>query len=1136
MKLALIIVFLSVLQVSANVYSQITINLDVQDKSIREVLKTIEQQSQVRFFYSDDLLVMNDRIDVKADNKNIISVLDDIFSKSPLTYKAYDNNLIVIAPRELLQQNKVSGIVSDKNGSPLPGANVVVTGKTLGTITDVAGKYTIEVPEGTKSLTFSFIGMEPQIISIGTLTQINVTMAESAVGLEEVVVVGYGTQKKINLTGAVDVVSGEALQNRAAANVGALLQGVSSNLIISTTPSGGEPGAGNTFNIRGIGSLTGNDAPLILVDGIEMDINNLDPETIGSVSILKDAASAAIYGSRAPFGVVLITTKKGTKNKGISVSYSNNTAFASPIYMPKWQSSLRYVTAYNQSLHNSGQPDKFLSPQIDRIKRYMAGTYTPEYDTINPPKDIWAGRHEGNANYEYFDVYFKDVTVNQKHNINISGGDEKTQYYINTGMYDQGGSYNFAKEEYYRRYNVLANLTSQTTSWLRFNLNTKYSNTNSSHPTAPWGASTWDPDRNFMISEMIKFFPTTTLYNVNGTINNPYALALQQAGPAKSNGNDLSIALGTEIEPIKGWKTNINYSYNYTGSINSWLDSKVWAEIPTGEVFNFSSDPDIFSQSWNSNNYTSFNALTSYEKTIQGHFFKGMIGYEREYRYFSNIYGKRYDLINEDVPSFSTASGAFELGEGKSHWATEAVFGRLNYNYQEKYLLEVNARYNGSSRFTEDSRWGFFPSTSVGYNISKESFWEPLADHVNNLKIRGSYGSLGNQNVPNYLYLSNIPISSNLEWIIDGQRPLYASLPGIISPSLTWETINTLNFGLDASFLNNRLGFTFDWYTRNTLNMFGPSMILPNSLGAYPPQENNASLSTKGWEISLDWKDRISSDLNYSVRVSLADNRTHVTKYLNLTGQIDQFYVGREIGEIWGYTTAGLIQTEEEVAAMPDQSYFYNNWGPGDIKYTDLNDDGKIDDGTRTLDNHGDLRVIGNSSPRYSVGFTGMVTWKNFDFSMFLQGILKRDLVPSDNMWWGVATRGDNGGAFYQGHDDYWRPADETNLFGPNTDAFYAKPYVSTETYKNQQIQTRYLLNAGYFRLKNIQLGYTIPQKITSKIRIQALKVYVSGENLLTLDKLPPFINPETAFTGSSMLGASYPMSKSVSVGLNITF
>ena len=1117
------------------------VSLDVKNTSIKSIIVEIEKQTSVVFTYRPKLIKDSKRVTFKIEDATLSEALEELFGPEISFLPVYEEEEIVLMRTPVLVSEEsvpalkeslaisISGSVTGDAAEPLPGVNVVEKGTTNGTTTDANGKFSLIIQDENSILVFSFIGYVTQEMTVGNQTNISVNLMQDVKALEEVVVIGYGTQKKVNLTGAVDVVSRKSLENRSPANVGSLLQGVSPNLNISVTQFGGEPGSGNSFNIRGVGSLTGG-GPLILVDGVEMNINNLDPESVESVSVLKDAASAAIYGSRAPFGVILITTKKGSKDRGISVNYSNNISSASPIYLPKWQSSLRYVTAYNQSLQNSGQPDKFGPAQIDRIKRYMEGTYLPEYDTVNPPNSIWAGRHEGNANYEWFDEYFRDHTTNQKHNINISGGDEKTQYYISSGLYDQGTAYNWV-DEYYRRYNILANITAQATSWLRLNVNTKYANTRSSHPNY---SSTGDQGRNFIISEIIKFFPTTPFYNWNGTINNPYVNQIMNGGLEKYSENDLFLSLGGEIEPIKGWKTNLNYYYNYTGSTNSKHDKAIFVEIPDGSVVNNGADPNGFVQNWGSNNYKSLQGFTSYEKTLSQHALKAMVGYEREFKYFSTLYAQRSGLISDEVPAINTATGVYNVRDAMSHWATEAFFGRFNYNFQEKYLFEVNGRYNGSSRFAKDSRWGFFPSVSAGYNISKEPFWDPLQRYVSNLKIRGSYGSLGNQNVDNYLYLSNMVIGTNLEAIIDNKRPNYANIPAIISPSLTWETVTTLNFGVDANFLTDRLGVEFDVFKRNTSNMFGPAMILPNSLGTSPPKENNASLETKGWELSLDWSDIIKNDLHYSAKIILADSRSFVTEYLNEAGQIDALYVGKEIGEVWGYTTAGLIQSQTETIA--DQSKFYNTWGPGDIKYTDLNNDNKINDGKRTLDDHGDLRVIGNTSPRYTLGFSGTVTWKNFDFNMFWQGILKRNLVPGSNIWWGVATRGNNGGAFYQGHDDYWRPANETNLFGPNTDAYYAKPYVSTETLKNQQVQTRYLLDAGYFRLKSIQLGYTIPQSLTSKLKIQSLRVYVSGENLITFSKLPKILDPETSFTYQSMPGAIYPLSKSVSAGLNLTF
>lgn len=1138
MKLTTFILLATTMMVSASLYSQSTkVSLKFSEISYLELFQEIENQTEFRFAFSSSKLDPNQKVEIDVRKKTLEEILDKTLPKE-VAYEIIDRYVVILNASEKRsvvvsqQQNVVSGKVTDSSGAPLPGVTVVIKGTTQGTMTNSDGEYNLSNIAVDAVLQFSFVGMRTQEVMVGSQTSINVTMEEDAIGIEEVVAVGYGTQKKINLTGSVDVVSSKALANRPPANVGALLQGVSPNLNISVSSYGGEPGADMNFNIRGTGTLSGSNSPLILVDGVELNIGNIDPETIENVSILKDAAASAIYGSRAPFGVVLITTKKGTKNKGVSISYSNNIAFSSPTNLPEWQSSIRYVTAYNQALQNSGLPDKFKAPQIDRINRYLEGTYTPEYDTINPPSRTWGGRHEGNANYDYFDVFYKDVSVNQKHNVSISGGDDKNQFYVSSGYYDQGSSYTFV-EENYERYNVSANFNSQPNKWLHLNVNTKYALEKQTHPNY-----FQDDSRRYLMREFIGMYPITPMYNVNGTINNPIASPMIQGGAARRNENDLVIILGTELEPIKGWKTNINYSYNYIDNKYTYLDSEVWIEIPNGELINEMNNPNQFRQHWTSDSYQLFNTTTSYEKTVKGHFLKAMLGYEREYRYYSNLGGFRKNLITEDVPSITTATGDFNIYDGMGHWATEAFFGRLNYNYKEKYLVEIVGRSNGSSKFAKGSRWGFFPSVSAGYNIAKEPFWEPMTHYINNFKLRGSYGSLGNQNVDNYLYLSNIPISSNLEAVIDNKRPLYSSIPGIKSPTLTWETVTVLDIGTDIDLFNNRLGFAFDWYERNTSDMFGPAEILPATLGANPPQENNASIVTRGWELSLTWRDRINNDLNYSARFMLADSRSHVTKYLNTAGLIDEWYVGKEVGEIWGYTTVGLIQTAEEAASMADQSYFYNEWGPGDVRYADLNGDSKIDDGNRTLDDHGDLSIIGNTSPRYTMGFTGTVNWKNFDFSMFWNGVLKRDL-PSESYYgsvipWGVGTRGNSGGVLFQDEmDNYWRPANETNLFGPNTDGFLPKPYVTEETFKNQKVQSRYLRSTAYLNLSNVQLGYTIPKKLTDKIRVQNLKLYVSGENLITFDKVPEYMNPISANVG---VGDIYPLSRSVSFGLNVTF
>ena len=533
-----------------------------------------------------------------------------------------------------------------------------------------------------------------------------------------------------------------------------------------------------------------------------------------------------------------------------------------------------------------------------------------------------------------------------------------------------------------------------------------------------------------------------------------------------------------------------------------------------------------------------------------------MAGYEQDYFHNRKLQGTGYDLISTEVNAISAALGTKEVNDLLYHWATQGIFGRFNYNFAEKYLLEFSARYDGSSRFEKGQRWGFFPSASIGYNISREKFWDPIKPYVQRLKLRASYGTLGNQNLlkaaerqfisqawidvedpdsETYLYLNQVPVYALLERIIDGVRPNYATLPGIKPEHLTWETVLTSNVGLEAGFLNDRLSMELDLYTRITKDMMGPSIQLPSVLGTSAPDANNAKLKTTGYELTLGWSDKI-KDFSYNFRFGLGDCQTTILEYLNEVGSISGWYKGRKYGDIWGYTTDRIIQKTGE--AMPDQSYYFSTWGPGDIVYKDLNGDGKITPGLNTLDDHGDLSVITNTAPRYQLSFSAGCTWKSWDFSMFWQGIGKRNFFPSADaeVWWGTSTSYAN---TYFAQDsyslDYWRPADEANFLGPNTDAYLPKPYTSTERTKNLQIQTRYIENAAYMRLKNLQIGYTLPQRILSKTFIHGLRVYFSGENLLTFTPLPKAFEPEAVIASDADFRI-YPIAQLFSLGLNVTF
>ena len=1041
----------------------------------------------------------------------------------------------------------ITGVVTEATGDPLPGVNVVVKGTSTGQVTDVNGRYSINVPDGNAVLQFSFVGYVTAEFVVGNQRMINVEMRDDASQLEEVVVVGYGTQKKANLTGSVDVISEKTLTNRSAPTVAQLVQGASPNLSIGMVNRAGEPGASRSWNIRGRGTIDDDNdsSPLILIDGVESSAHLLDPESVESISILKDAAAAAIYGSRAPFGVVLITTKKGKKNQPTRITYSNNFSVAKPLNILDMYNSEVYCEAFNWTQVSLGQTQIFSDAQVERVKGYLAGTFKDEYDTTNPPTSLWRGRWEGNANYNWGRLYYENNGFTQRHNVNVEGGGDKTQFFFSGSYFDQQGLHTWG-DDGYKRYNLGSNITTEITSWFKASVNMKYSKGITDRPVALAG-QTGDNAWRWVHTQYYIQFPTSPMYNhATNTYYQPLVCGLMGAGRDIITNNELVLSMNGELEPVKGWITNISYSYRLDAGTENQNPKPILVNIPNGSAPGNIGDGVASTKEdmWNNHAYL-FNVTTSYERLFGKHYFKALAGYERDLRQNRTLYASKAELLNENVVAIRSAVGTVTLDDRISHWATEGYFGRLNYNFSEKYLLEVNFRYNGSSRYPKHMRWGFFPSASAGYVISKEDFWQPLQQYVNFLKLRASYGSLGNCNVPNYLYLDVIPISVNYGRLMDGnRRPMTANRPGITSDNLTWETVTSLNLAIDASFLKNRLSLTAEWYDRVTSDMMGPAEDLPNTLGISPPRENNAKMSTKGYEIILNWRDKIGSDFSYNVGFNFGSYKSTILKFRNLDGRFDNWYVGKTNGEIWGYVTDRIIQTEEDrLLASANQQFFHGTWRLGDMLYKDISGDGKIDAGNNTLENPGDRKIIGNSTPRFNYGVTIGAQWKGFDFNMFWQGIGRRDLVPDneDYRYFGLTpagggSLGNNSGLFKNSPGlDFWRPADYNYgpRLGPNTNSWFTRGYFTDEGRKNFRTQTRYLLNTAYFRLKNLQVGYTVPQHISRIVFVEKARIYFSGENLLTLTKLVKSYEPESVHLSSY---PTYPIARTLSIGLNVTF
>lgn len=1041
----------------------------------------------------------------------------------------------------------VSGQVTNEAGEALVGVTVQVRGSQTGTTTDNGGYYQLTADD-TDTLVFSYIGYISQSIAIGGQTQVDVTLHNTTSELDQVIVVGYGTQKKVNLTGAVDVIEAGELKDRAVSTLPEALQGVSPNLNITGGLASYEPGGRMAMNIRGVGSLTGVTPPYILVDGMPIDdISSINPYNIESISVLKDAAASAIYGARGAYGVILITTKKGKQGERITVNYANSFSLSSPIGLPHTARADRYMLAHNQALANAGQPPQFSEEDIQRVKDYMAGKIKNETWVIDEGTDFarYMGNGwwdiGGNGNNDFLhDVFYDKNVLRQKHDASVSGGGKNTAYFLSAGYLDQPGELRYGNM-FYKRYNVAANIEAQPIQWLTVSLKTKYTD-EKKNTFNRWIYYSYED----IYHNMFRMAPFRPVHLPNGEFSD-FSMVnnLRDGGNITYYGSRYLLSLQTAIEPIKDWVTKLSYHYSTYHNRTTATEKTVYGTLPKDppEQYVIATDIDKYSTSFDNTSYNMINVVTSYHRSLGRHYLQLMAGYEQELSQTYGLSGQKDNMITPGVPSISTSVGEYYLDDWKSHWATQSFFGRLNYNYQEKFLLELNARYDGSSRFAPDSRWGLFPSLSVGYNLSKEDFWDKIRPVFNSFKLRGSWGSLGNQNVPNYLYLPRLGIGTNSLWIMGNSRPNYAMTPGLISADLTWETATTINIGLDVSALNHRLTATFDLYRRMTSDMFGPAEALPITLGTNVPQTNNAELETRGFELTVGWQDQIGT-LSYHLQLNVSDNVSTVKQYNNPTKTTSTWYEGQRLGDVWGLTTAGIYPSDKAAAEGPDQSLFFPVWRAGDIHYKDLDGDNIITRGKGTVGDPGDYRVICNYLPRYNFGFTAGLQWKGFDFNMFWQGTAKRQ-YPFDGamdmtyfgfkgeQWWDM-----NMWEYKNEYStiDYWRPADETNAFGPNTDAFYPKPYLSIEDYKNRQVQSRYVENAAYVRLKHLTLGYTLPTALTRKVSIHMVRVHVSFENLLTFTPLTGMFDPEALVYNWAGTGKMHPLRTSQAIGLNITF
>ena len=1053
----------------------------------------------------------------------------------------------------------VKGLVKSETGEPLGNVTVVVQNRAGNIITtvqsDAAGVFSIKSLKAgeTYSFTFTHIGFEKRVLNDYAYKEsdkitLSVKLNIMAEALNQVVVVGYGTQRKVNLTGAVDQVGSEYFENRPLPNVSRGLEGVIPNLNIKMTD--GKPTRSATYNIRGITSIGSGGSALVLIDGVPGDPSTLNPNDIESVSVLKDASSAAIYGARGSFGVVLITTKSAKRDK-VQVSYNTNYSINQRTFTPdlvnngylwaknfdeafySWNDYLSHPQTINSQLD-------FSLPYLDSLKYHDEHPELPQAG-INPS----TGKYQYYANTDWFKELYKDNNASMEHSLSVSVGSDKVSYLISGRYYHQDGIFRYNTDNF-NRYNLRVKGSVKVNNWLTLNSNSDFSNYNYKYPLTSVGGvnAVWR-------LMAVTAFPVSTMLNPDNTMSivGAYSIGDFYYGKSYSTSkqNFIRNTVGFNAAVLKN-KLSIkgDFSFLYTNTDETRRFFTVPYSIAPDQLI--TSGLNYLSDNGSTENYYVGNLYGEYNQSFGQHNIKLLGGWNLENDLIRNQFAQRDGLLVDNLTDFNLATGQnYKLTGGGSEWATSGLFYRANYAFRNKYLVELDGRYDGSSKFPTSQAFGFFPSASAGWKVSEERFMESTRSWLNNLKLRASYGSLGNGNIAPYTFLPTIT-SGTSSVIINGVFPSYIQQPGVVPTGLTWEKATTLDMGGDLELMNRRLTLTYDWYQRKTLGMITAGQPLPAVFGASVPKGNNADLITKGWELSLEWSDKTggSKPVSYSLRFTVADNVSRITKFYNPNNLLSTYYVGQRLGDIWGFQTEGFFESESDIAKHADQSYFVvsnnNKLLPGDIKFADLNGDGKVNKGKNTLDDPGDQKIIGNSSIRFPYGVTGIVDWNNFSLSFFFQGIGKRDWFPSTEAayFWGQYNRPYS-----------FLPAFNLNRWteeNPSQDAYFPRyrGYVALSGTRELAVpQTRYLQNASYVRLKNLTIGYSLPHNLIQRLKLSAVRIYLTGQNLWTYSPMfkvtknfdPEVIegsDPEINSGGGD--GFSYPMQKTYTLGLNINF
>ena len=1091
--------------------------------------------------------------------------------------------LMVAGATAFAQTRGLSGVVLDATDFPLEGVAVIVDGTTNGVMTQGDGSFTLTVPAKEVVLNVSSLGYETKLVTVpASQDNITIHLAEDKMMLEETVVVGYGTQKKVNLTGAVGVVDSKQIEDRTSHNLSAMLQGSMPGLNIST--SSGNPGSTGTLNIRGIGSIgSGADtAPLVLIDGVEGEIDRVNPADVESISVIKDASAAAVYGARGAFGVILITTKKGSDKEGkATVRYSGRFGWEEPTTSTDYETT-GYWSAY---IHNMfWQADNANTKYIQYNDYDMQQLLLRVNDKTEHPDRPWTVIENRNgkdtymyyANTDWWHELFVDQHPVQQHQVSLSGGSKAVKYYLSGAFNRQQGIVK-ATPDVFTKYNLRSKIDFKINKWAKMSNNTSFYSSTYDYPgvgnvenaiayAGNHGLANFplqNPDGSWIYST-----PHLNYKVANGrhiVYGNGYNTNLDRKSDF-SNTTELTITPVKQVSLVGNFTYRLHQNRNTNRSTNM-----IYSDYPGqfGAYTTGAGDNSLY-ETVQTMNYIAANVFATYEDTFKkNHNLKIMAGFNYESYYRKAIDATGYDLITDELSDFNliTTTRQPVLGGGQTSYALAGFFGRINYDYKGRYLIELSGRYDGTSRFAEGHRFGFFPSASLGWRISEESWFAPAKNVMNNLKLRASFGSLGNQKVKNNAWMRTITFDNFAAYSFDGSAMgRYATISAPNASDLTWETTTQYNVGLDAAFLNDRLSFTAEGYIRDTKGMLQQGVDLPAVYGANSPLMNSADLRTSGYELSISWRDQFDlggRPFGYSLVANLSDYKTIITKYDNEDHIFAKdYYEGMELGEIWGFVTDGLFATDAEAQAYAEQvdlSYITKRltggWLAGDLKYVDLptidtdgdgvpdTGDGKISIGENSAKNPGDRKILGNSNATLQYGFTVGFDYFGFDVSAFFQGTGNHYWYPNaESMaFWGPYSRPYVTFLADDFLDNVWAE-DNPNAYFPRPRAYSA----FTDGAYLANVNDRYLQNIRYLRFKNLTVGYTVPQKATRKIGVEKIRVYFSGENLhywSPFKKNSKYIDPEAAFDRLDSSGdptrynnAFYPWQKTMMFGVDITF